>query len=67
MRQVVQNLLAEKNYKLEVCLYFLREFLRRANDTIYPVELIVPIWLIVTFEKPNIDGNTDGSLLNPSR
>ncbi|KAL3983183.1 hypothetical protein ACH3XW_50140 [Acanthocheilonema viteae] len=55
MRQVVQNLLAEKSYKLEICLYFLRKFLRRANDTIYPVEFIVPIWLVVAFEKPNTD------------
>uniref|UniRef100_A8NMD8 Uncharacterized protein n=1 Tax=Brugia malayi TaxID=6279 RepID=A8NMD8_BRUMA len=56
MRQVVQNLLTEKSYKLEVCLYFLREFLRTANNAIYPVELIVPIWLVVAFEKPNTDG-----------
>uniref|UniRef100_A0A0R3RLK3 Methyl methanesulfonate-sensitivity protein 22-like n=1 Tax=Elaeophora elaphi TaxID=1147741 RepID=A0A0R3RLK3_9BILA len=59
MRQVVQNLLAEKSYKFEVCLYFLREFLKRANDAIYPVELIVPIWLVVTFEKPNTDELND--------
>lgn len=56
MRQVVQNLLAEKSYKLEVCLYFLRKFLRRANDAIYPVELIIPLWLAVVFEKPDTDG-----------
>ncbi|EFO25768.2 hypothetical protein LOAG_02717 [Loa loa] len=53
MRQVVQNLLTEKSYKLEICLYFLREFLKRTNDAMYPVELIVPLWLVVTFEKPN--------------
>ncbi|VDK72766.1 unnamed protein product [Litomosoides sigmodontis] len=59
IRQVVQNLLAGKNYKLEVCLYFLREFLRRANDATYPVELIVPIWLAVIFESPNTDKLSD--------
>ncbi|KAK6111558.1 hypothetical protein QQG55_44125 [Brugia pahangi] len=59
MRQVVQNLLTEKSYKLEVCLYFLREFLRTANNAIYPVELIVPIWLVVAFEKPNTDELND--------
>ncbi|CAG9531708.1 unnamed protein product [Cercopithifilaria johnstoni] len=59
MRQVVQNLLAEKSCKFEVCLYFLREFLRRTNDGTYPVELIVPIWLVVTFEKPDTDELND--------
>ncbi|VDK83814.1 unnamed protein product [Onchocerca ochengi] len=59
IRQVVQNLLAEKSYKLEVCLSFLREFLRKTNDIIYPVELIVPLWLVVSFEKPNTDELND--------
>ncbi|VDO45829.1 unnamed protein product [Onchocerca flexuosa] len=59
IRQVVQNLLAEKSYKLEVCLSFLREFLRKTNDTIYPVELVVPLWLVVSFEKPNTDELND--------
>ncbi|KAM3725146.1 Protein MMS22-like [Dirofilaria immitis] len=59
MRQVVQNLLAEKSYKSEVCLYFLRKFLKKTNDAIYPVELIVPLWLVVSFEKPNTDELND--------
>lgn len=66
MRQVVQNLLDGKSYKLEVCLCFLREFLRRANDATYPVELIVPIWLVVAFENPNADG-LFYLIFNPSR
>lgn len=55
MRQVVQNLLAEKSYKSEVCFHFFLEFVKR-TDMIYPPEPFIPLWLVIAFEKPGSNG-----------
>uniref|UniRef100_A0A915PTI1 Uncharacterized protein n=1 Tax=Setaria digitata TaxID=48799 RepID=A0A915PTI1_9BILA len=61
IRQVVQSLLTEKCQKSEACLCFMREFLKKTNGTVFPIELIVPLWLVVTLEEPNTDELNDMS------